>query len=131
MRALAWVLAVALAGCVPSAGGYERMLDGWLGASEAELIARWGVPLGSYDSGSSRFLTYDESRIVSDSGSAPVVVRNRAAGTVRAVGGSDPAVTQYQCRTVFELKGGRVAAWRFSGNGCLAAGSSAGGPAAA
>lgn len=109
-----------LAGCATTAK-YEAMLNTWLGAPEVELARSWGAPIGSYQAGNSRFLTFASSRNVFLPGQAPQYqtsfVGNTAYTTL--VGGRPAQNLQFACTTTFEIVNGRVFGWRYEGNDCV------------
>src|SRR5690242_186651 len=64
--------AAVLCGCATTAK-YEKILQTWVGAPEAELIKRWGPPDSVYTvDASTRMLTYYSAGVVSFPGMAPM-----------------------------------------------------------
>jgi hypothetical protein len=59
-----------LAGCATTAN-YEKILQSWVGASELELVRKWGTPQRVYETGGTKFLTYASSRNIYIPGTAP------------------------------------------------------------
>jgi hypothetical protein len=125
--------ALVAAGCASKASmdaRYDASLQHWLGATRAELEARWGKP---------NFVQVDTDRSVltwivrSDFDDRPaanvaptvVVTRNGSggiAGTTVMPGAPAPAAVPITCATHFVMKDGRVASWKFDGLGCGAPG---------
>ncbi|MCL5776783.1 hypothetical protein M1105_07260 [Limibaculum sp. FT325] len=104
-----------VAGCA-TAKGYEAMLEGWLGASERELVAGWGVPDSIYEADGVRFLQYSDTEVY---GSVdPGYFSVWGGGVYTGVGAS--RIYTRRCETTFTLEDGRVTAWRYDGGGCRA-----------
>ncbi len=111
-----------LAGC--AALPPDPVLANPVGLSEAELVARLGVPLGSYEVEARRFLTYERM------GSAPAVTPSIGLGIGGFGGGwgSGTAVgtglgltfggRAATCLTTYELRGGSVVGLTRQGQGC-------------
>jgi hypothetical protein len=112
---------VLLAGCATTAG-YEQMLNTWMGSTEIDLVRKWGPPLGAYDGGGSRFLTWESSGQVYVPGTAPSYQTQFIGNTAYTtpVGGSPGYTVMKRCRTTFELRNGVVSSWRWDGNACKA-----------
>lgn len=108
--------------CVPTVEGYQALLESYQGASERQLVARWGAPDRSYRSGGSTYLTYSESRSGYVPGIQPTyhtdIIGNTAYTT--AIGGSPGFAYTETCETTFEIRGGRVVGYTFKGDGCTA-----------
>lgn len=116
---LALCASVILAGCATTAN-YEKLLSSWVGHSELELIRAWGSPVGQYESGGVRFVTYEQRRNVFIPGTNPTYQTNIIGNTAytTAVGGSPAYNIPLSCRTTFEIQNERVTSWRWEGNGC-------------
>jgi hypothetical protein len=78
------------------------LLQTWVGRTEEELVRAWGVPAGSHNSGSSRFLSYAY-------GFSEVLVDQN--------GFSRPNRT-LRCDLTLEVKEGRIVDFASSGNYC-------------
>lgn len=39
---------------------YQKNMNSWVGVSEDKLIGRWGVPTSTYDSNSTKYVTFVE-----------------------------------------------------------------------
>lgn len=93
---------ILLSSCVSDPKKHARTLDSWMGAPEPRLVASWGVPDSTYQSGEKKFLTY---------------MRNYGSS-----GGCSKywcSTTPDYCKTVFEISEiGLVSHWRFEGNFC-------------
>lgn len=111
----------ALAGCATTAN-YEKILNSWVGATELDLIRKWGPPRQSYEAGDSKFLVYSSSRNVYIPGTAPAyettVIGNTA--YTNPVGGTPGQNIGLSCQTTFEVSSERIVSWRWQGNDCKA-----------
>lgn len=114
---------LALAACATRAG-YEKILNAWVGHSEAALVSSWGAPHRTYDSGSgTRILTFhQESR-----GSVPILNTQSHQGMVGNIpyygtttGGYTHIPYHDYCTTSFTLVDGTVTKWSYQGNTCRA-----------
>ncbi len=75
-----------------------------MGLPELALIRAWGPPSSSYETGGSRFLTYQwrgNSYVVATG--SPIV---------------PAAIVGKWCDTTFEYRAGVAVSWRYQGNGC-------------
>ncbi len=108
----AWLL---LAGCISTAN-YEQVLDTWIGSTETELVAVWGVPARMYDAkDGARVLTYEDSDNLQTPTTATTnVVGGTAYTTIH--GGQE---VEFSCRTTFVIRSGVVASWSHDGNYCV------------
>ncbi len=108
-----------LTGCATTAN-FEKMLSGWIGASEEGLISSWGPPSRVYSSGANKYLTYDKSASGYVPGTAPTytttVIGNTAYTNV--TGGSSGYSYSKNCSTTFTIVNGSVSSWRWEGNAC-------------
>jgi len=50
MRNLLALVVLVLVGCANPQVAYQKTMDTWIGVSEDNLISRWGVPSGTYES---------------------------------------------------------------------------------
>jgi hypothetical protein len=111
--------AIVLAACATTSK-YEQMLQSFVGAEEVDLIRQWGPPQQVYESGGSKFLAYNRQAQVflpGTPGTATTNFSGSTAYTTFSPGVAPMAITQ-SCMTVFELRDGRVASWRWQGNAC-------------
>jgi hypothetical protein len=92
------------------------MLEGWIGVSERELVAGWGVPESVYETDGARFLQYADSEVYG--GVDPGYVSVLGGGVYTGIGVT--RVYTRRCETTFTLEDGRVTAWRYKGSGCRA-----------
>jgi len=122
MRRLALLLCLlALAGCATSEF-YAKRLSAFVGASEADLVRQFGVPVRTYAAGGSRFLEYNAVHVSHDPGTPGYWRTWRRRGRVYRewVPGIPPSTTVWQCRTTWEIVQARVRNFSFAGNGCIA-----------
>ena len=110
-----------LGGCATTEN-YEKMLGSWVGASELELVRRWGAPQRTFDSGGRKFLEYASDRNVFIPGVAPTYTTSMIGNTAytKRVGGSASQNIAKSCQTTFELLNDRIQSWRYYGNDCKA-----------
>lgn len=111
--------ATLLAGCA-TREDFEIKLNGWLGTSEATLVAAWGPPSRFYETTDIRFLTYSNDRMAILPGSSPSYQTSMIGGMAYStpIGGYGPLAIQLSCTITFEIRDGRVANWRYQGNNC-------------
>ena len=119
-----------LSGCATTKG-YEQMLQTWVGSSESNLVAAWGIPDGVYQMNAyEKVITYQRGGTTYLPGSAPsyqtTYYGNTA--TTRPVGGSPGYVISQSCKTDFVVTNGIVSSWRWEGNSCRAIPPKAPGP---
>ena len=115
------VVILLLAGCAASAK-YEAFLGEWVGASELEVVRRWGPPVQVYEVEESKFLVYSSSRNVTFPGSPPIYTTRVVGRTLYtdSYGGTPAQNVTYACQTVFEMVDGKVMSWSYKGNDCAA-----------
>ena len=111
-------LVVLVAGCATTEN-YEKMLNTWVGASEVDLVKKWGPPDSVYEGAGSRFLTWNRTGQVYVPG-MPTYQTYRIGNTIYTQPALGPQgyIVNEQCKTTFELKAERVASWRWEGNVC-------------
>jgi hypothetical protein len=110
---------LSLSGCATTAN-YEKMLSSWVGASELDLVRRWGPPTQSYETGGRKFLIYSSSQDVFLPGTAPTYTTTVIGNTAytNMVGGTPGQTLSFSCRTTFEIHDERIVSWRWQGNDC-------------
>ena len=115
------VVVLALAGCATTAN-YEKMLNGWVGAEEIDLMRKWGAPDKTYETGGTKFLTYVSSGNVYVPGVAPTYQTTVIGNTVytNRVGGSPAQNIGLRCTTTFEVRNNKIQSWQADGNYCVA-----------
>lgn len=131
------VLVLALAGCATEEN-YKKIVQSWVGSTEQQLVATWGVPANSYVmNDGTKVLQYASERTVQTGGytyTQPVTTYNT--GSVYGYGGSamySGSSTTYvtkttplqtwnmSCVTNFTIsKQGIVTNYSFQGNDCVA-----------
>ena len=99
---------------------YANDLNSWLGASETDLIAAWGIPTRSLDQGNIRILEYH--RNYGQMVMPGTQMHNTTLYPNSAYTMSTPATPGYSvpmtCTTTFTITGGNVTGWRYNGNNC-------------
>lgn len=130
-RLLAGVVGLTLTiiGCATT-GGYEKILNSWLGDTESHLVSSWGPPQSIYLSpDGSRILTYVSQRTAVIPGyTAPTTthvtgqnVGNMFSGTATTYNYSTPpTAVQMTCQTHFTVQDGKIVSWSYRGNACRA-----------
>jgi hypothetical protein len=106
---------------------YEQALGQWQGASEDQLVARWGKPMSEQPTGTGtgKWLTY-----VVNNGVVPGPTVGFSIGGFGFGGGHSGVglgagaavpvgnATALVCTTRFLVENGRVSTWNFDGPGC-------------
>jgi len=115
------VILIVLAGCAVRAN-YENVLNSWVGATEIDLVRKWGVPQQFYETGGRKFLVYSSSRNMILPGSPPSYTQTVVGNTIykNRVGGIPDQYIELNCKTTFELENEKVVSWRWQGNDCTA-----------
>jgi hypothetical protein len=112
------LLMAALGAC---AVGPDRraLLTPLIGATEADLVQRMGVPNRTIETGGIKFLAYTERHVDVIPGMAPFPAWSPwYYGYYGGYGGFPPEVIERNCETTFELVGGRVRSFSLRGNDC-------------
>jgi len=105
MRPILVALLLVALGCATTKK-YERVLQSWVGSTENQLIASWGVPTRTYENGGMKFLEYTRS-----SGMMMQANYNPY------VGYQGQAHSKY-CTTTFTVNNDRIISWSWQGNTC-------------
>jgi len=105
-------IAIFINGCGPTAEGFKKLQDSWVGATEIELIRALGVPASTFTSGGSKFLVYSDSGTTKDNYQSSLDYW----GNVNTVnyGGN-----QYSCEVTYEISNKRIKNIRWNGNNCV------------
>ncbi len=111
---LVLIAAWLLTSCTAGLATRRAELGQWVGRPETELLGAMGAPNRSYDSGGTKFLTYEERRVEVVPG-APYFFGSGPFGD-----GSPfpPTATTLVCDTTFTVAGGIVRAFSLRGNAC-------------
>ena len=116
------MLLLGLAGCATTGRQeLEARLAGLVGASEAELVRRVGVPARVHEAEGRRFLAYVERW--PDVAYAPWAgfgggYWGRGGGFGMGYGFAAPQLIERYCEATFEVSGGRVAGFSLRGSSC-------------
>jgi hypothetical protein len=109
--------AVVAAGLLTACGGglAERQaeLTHWVGQPESQLLAAMGTPRRAYESGRTKFLTYQEIHVEQEP-SGPFYF---GPGPAAPTGFSGPSLVTF-CDTTFAIVSGVVQSFNLQGNGC-------------
>lgn len=121
MKIIAIALALLLGACASEAQ-FENNLRSWVGAPEGELISQWGPPTSVYESGSTKYLTFNKQRSVNIPGVAPTYQTNCGPYgtfcTTQAIGGMSAQNIALACSTTFAVVSGKITTARYEGNDC-------------
>jgi hypothetical protein len=119
---VAATLAVLTVGC-STQEGYQRIVNSYVGLSEASVLTNWGPPDRVYNSDAGvKYLTYSRSRSGYVAG-VPASFQTSCSFGVCAsipVGGAPGYSYTNACTTFFKLVDGTVDSWGFRGNACRA-----------
>ena len=118
-RYVAVLAFMVLGGCATTAN-YEKMLQSWVGATEYDLVGKWGPPASVYELGGTKYLTYTNTAQGYVPGTPPsyMVQRYGTTSYVTPVGGSPGFAYTAHCQTTFTLTNGVITSWRWQGNAC-------------
>jgi hypothetical protein len=106
---LSFLYIFSFVGCATT-GGYEKILQTWVGSSEDSLISKWGAPSGVFNMSNGKVLTY-----MSASTTQYSTTYNQFTNTLNTTG------YQYWCKTSFTVNmAGIISNWRWEGNSCRA-----------
>jgi len=102
---------------------YEKVLNTWIGATELDLVRKWGAPQKTYEVSNKKFIVYHNSRTAYIPGQQPSYVTQRdflGNYTTTSTGGYGGYNVTYTCTTTFEFDKGKVSSWSWEGNACKA-----------
>lgn len=123
-----------LASCTgPTPEAFNARMAGFVGRSEADLVASLGVPARTHEVERRRFLQYEDRRVVTYPGDALYgpgfggfgysgFGRRRFGSAFGGYfgGGFGPMIETRACDVIFELRGGHIAGFVARGNDCVA-----------
>jgi hypothetical protein len=114
MRVLGvFVAGLVLTGCTNELAERQAELQHWIGQPESQLLAAMGAPNRIYDSGPTKFLTYED--VYQEEG--PTGPYYFGPGPAAPTGFSGLRYTTV-CDTTFSVAEGVVKAFSLRGNGC-------------
>jgi len=96
---------------------HENMLSSWIGSSESDLIASWGVPTSFYELDGKRYLTYSNSSQALVGGTPSITTYNLY-GNAHSSGGTAPILVTSNCSITMVVENGLINEWRYEGNSC-------------
>jgi hypothetical protein len=96
---------------------HEDMLSSWIGSSESDLIASWGVPTSFYELDGKRYLTYSNSSQALVGGT-PSITTYDLYGNAYSSGGTAPILVTSNCSITMVVENGLINEWRYEGNSC-------------
>jgi hypothetical protein len=111
------LLPLLLAACAQGPGLSER-LSTWVGRSEGDLVAEFGVPVRTYEVEGRRFLQYEQRRTVALSQPGFDRPYFTPWGPRFGYFPAPPAYATYGCDLTFAIRAGRVENFSFRGEGC-------------
>jgi len=123
----ALLLVVALGGCMGLREKTQQKMDAWVGASDDQLVSRYGAPHGVYTTSTgARVLTYDFSETSTSGGDTRRVqttsteVRGGKLVTVHGeqVVTEPTKLVTHQCDVHFTLRNNRVTEVSWQGSSC-------------
>lgn len=113
--ALAALLLTAGAACTPMPTLQERLMP-WIGRSEVDLVAAFGVPAGTYEADGVKFLSFVQQSTRLVPVDYPFYRPYGRFGPV--MGPAYPATILVSCQVTFALRRGVVESFSFRGDGC-------------
>lgn len=118
-RVLALCAGLLLVACASQAG-YREIVESWIGASEADLVASvWGPPDRVYEiPGGTRILSYSKTK--STPTAMPGLTIGSSGTSVSTVIGGGMGGGERYCETNFTVEAGVIANVSFQGNDCAA-----------
>ena len=121
-KLLILLLSVFLINC-STQKGYVEILDTWIGATEEELVQKWGVPSGQYNkSDGGKLLSFSSNRTIVLPGSSSTYGTISPLGTLNLNTYGTPATPiGLYCETTFDISSsGVILGYSFKGNDCYA-----------
>ena len=122
-KVIAVLLLLCAAGCAvqprKTQENYAALMQSYIGETEENLVAEWGIPTTNYELNNIRYLVFDRSETVSYRGTPPTYMM-MPNGFSYPVGGSRPYSVTYSCKTTFVIEKGKVKDVTFTGNNCVA-----------
>ncbi len=114
-RALPLLAVLLLAACAQGPSLQER-LSAWVGRTEGDLVAEFGVPVRTYEVDGRRFLQYESRRTIVQPGfDRPYFT---PWGPRYGYWPSPPSYATYACDVTFALRNARVESFSYRGQGC-------------
>jgi len=121
LRVLLALVFACLLGCATRAG-YEKAMNSYIGAREADLVRALGPSDNTYETGGRKFLQYSSQGTATVAGTSLTVTSTMPMGpaTIPSVGAAPAINMNLGCITTFELVADRVVSWSAKGNRCVA-----------
>ena len=109
-----------LTGCFTTQKEFEDKLSSWIGYTESELVASWGIPQRVYELDDKKYLTWVNSSSMTLPGTQPTYQTSIIGGyaTTTAIGGTAPMNIMLNCERTFVIQNKRVQTWSWKGNNC-------------
>lgn len=121
-KVVAVLLLLYAAGCTvqprKTRENYAALMQSYIGETEENLVAEWGIPTTNYELKNIRYLVFDRSETVNYAGTPPTYIATPG-GTIFPMGGRSPYSVTYSCKTTFVIEKGKVKDVAFTGNNCV------------
>ncbi|HEV7264696.1 MAG TPA: hypothetical protein VGN83_07250 [Falsiroseomonas sp.] len=117
IRRVLLLLPLLLVACAQGPGLRER-LSVWVGRSEGDLVAEFGVPVRTYEADGRRFLQYEQRRTVAFTQPGFDRPYFTPWGPRFGYFPAPPAYATVGCDLTFTIRDGRVEDFSFRGQGC-------------
>ncbi len=121
-KVVAVLLLLCAAGCATqprkTEENYAALMQSYIGVTEENLVAEWGIPTANYELNKIRYLVFDKSETINYPGVAPTYY-TMPNGFTYPIGGRSPYSETYQCQTTFIIEKGKVKDVTFKGNDCV------------
>ncbi|MDC3409927.1 hypothetical protein OAY88_01180 [Alphaproteobacteria bacterium] len=114
------LLTLFLTGCFTTQKEFEDKLSSWIGYTEEDLVASWGIPQRVYELKGKRYLTWVNTGQMTLPGTQPTYQTSIIGGyaTTTAIGGTAPMNIMLNCERTFVIENGRIQTWSWKGNNC-------------
>lgn len=117
---LLFLTACASENAQPTTENYTKILNSWLGREKSELISIWGNPAYDYQKGNKNYVVYVRNKMQAVAQGNKIERMPLIAKEKEGFFSNDESVVNKNCSTLFIVTKGKISAWRFDGNDCLA-----------
>lgn len=119
MKLLCIGMILVLSGCATQAS-FKRNADSWLGMSEHQLTASWGIPARVYTNGDRKLLEYSSSSNMYMPGSQTYTTNYYGNSSYTTVNNNPGYNIPLNCVITFQVYNGFIESYNFRGNNCVA-----------